>query len=74
MPRMIRKVVRWGHNTAILIPKTILHELRLEPGDHVVLYIVDGALVVRELEDDIWRRRVARDRALQQEDQPVSQS
>ncbi len=71
MPRLIRKVVKWGHNTALLLPKTVLHELKVQAGDHVVLHISDGALHVRELADDIWRMKIAQQRAAERENGPV---
>ena len=61
----------WGHNTALILPKPILHELKLRAGDHVVLRVEDGGLYIRELEDDIWRTRIAQVRVRDREEQPV---
>lgn len=54
---IISKIIRTGNSLCIVIPKNILHALRLERGDQVVFGIADGdVLMIKKVTDDDKRK------------------
>lgn len=48
---MIASVARWGNSLALRIPSAFAREMQVTEGGAVDISVVDGALVVRPVED-----------------------
>ncbi|MDP3897266.1 MAG: AbrB/MazE/SpoVT family DNA-binding domain-containing protein [Mesorhizobium sp.] len=48
---MIGSVARWGNSLALRIPSAFARELQVQEGGSVDISIVDGALLVRPVDD-----------------------
>lgn len=56
MMRSIARLFRQGRSTALIVPRPILYALHWQNGVEVDLKVIDGKLIVQELESALLER------------------